>query len=342
MNETLTKLQSKWNLFIQSNSGNKILKGIRILFLICILGYLGYKLYQIGLEAVINDLPTQPLFYVFFLLLYFSLPVTEIFIYKIFWDFNPFKTFLILIKKKVLNTDVLGYSGEVFFWNWARKHIDQTEIQLAETIRDNNILSSLASTTVTILLLIIFMEKCQAQIVNYIEKFDLRYLLIGGILLVIIIPILLRFKDYIFATPLNKAFQVYGLQLIRMAVGQIFQIAQWSVVLPFVPFSTWITYASLAILLARIPFPSNKQLIFMGIGVGLASNLGIPEASMFSLLGTIVALNKIFNFTFYFLISITIPSEKQIPIKLFQIENKELSSSKKDQSIASSESEHPF
>lgn len=80
----------------------------------------------------------------------------------------------------------------------------------------------------------------------------------------------------------------------------------------------------------------------MGIGVGLASNLGIPEASMFSLLGTIVALNKIFNFTFYFLISITIPSEKQIPIKLFQIENKELSSSKKDQSIASSESEHPF
>ena len=115
-----------------------------------------------------------------------------------------------------------------------------------------------------------------------------------------------------------------------MILGQIFQIAQWSIVLPAVPLSTWITYAALAILLARIPFPSNKQLIFMGVGIEVASKLNIPEAAMFSLLGTIVALNKILNLILYFLLSVFFRNEQTMAVNQYKTTKTKINNSDRE------------
>src|SRR5699024_9745434 len=94
--------------------------GIRYVLQIGIIGYLIYKLYEIGFANVTEALPLNPLFYLLFILIYFSLPVSEIFIYRIGWSFNSFKAFLVFVQKKVLNTDVLGYSGEFYLFYWAK------------------------------------------------------------------------------------------------------------------------------------------------------------------------------------------------------------------------------
>jgi len=320
-------LQTKWNLFTKSGTGKKIIRAIRVLLIVIILSYLGYKLIQLGWRNILDGLPTQPLFYVFFLLLYFSIPLTEIYIYHQFWDFDSLKSLPVFIKKRILNTDVLGYSGEVYFFSWAHKIIDHSEIEIAKTIRDNNIISSAASTTITIFLLFLFLQTGHTRITDYIEKLDYRYLIIAGIIVIIVIPLLLRFRQYIFSTPLKKSSYIYGIQLGRMVLGQIIQIALWSIVLPSVPLSTWITYAALAILIARIPFPSNKQLIFMGVGIEVASKLNIPEVAMFSLLGTIVALNKIFNLILYFLLSVFSRNEQALSGRQFKITKREIGNS---------------
>jgi hypothetical protein len=302
--ERLVKYQQRWYKFEKSDRGKRILRILRACILILILIYLGNKLFQLGWQAIWDNLPTQISFYLLFLLLYFSIPVTELFLYRLFWKYDLVKSFPAFIKKRIFNTDVLGYSGEVYFFNWARENINHKEIQLAETIRDNNIVSSLASTTITITLLVIFIHNGHTAIMNYIGRLDNRYFLLAIMMVIILVPLVLRFRKYIFSMPIKTALVVYTIQIFRMSLGQVFQIAQWAVVLPSVPLTTWITYAAIAILLARIPFPSNKKLIFMGVGVEIASALGIPEAAMFSLLGTVVALNKMFNFSLFLLMAI--------------------------------------
>ena len=61
-----------------------------------------------------------------------------------------------LFKKKVLNTDVLGYSGEVFLFIWAKKNINKNKLSIIYFIKDNNILSALASGIISVILLFYF------------------------------------------------------------------------------------------------------------------------------------------------------------------------------------------
>ncbi len=55
---------------------------------------------QIGWKSVWQNLPAQPLFYLIFLTLYLLLPITEIFIYRIYWKFNLMEKYPRLYKEK--------------------------------------------------------------------------------------------------------------------------------------------------------------------------------------------------------------------------------------------------
>ena len=125
-------------------------KGIRYLVQAGIVGYLIYKLYQIGFTQVIESLPLNPLFYLLFILIYFSLPLSEIFIYGVKWNFRGFRAFLVFVQKKVLNTDVLGYSGEFYLFYWAKDKLKIPSVEAMKFIKDNNILSSLSSTFISV------------------------------------------------------------------------------------------------------------------------------------------------------------------------------------------------
>lgn len=300
----LTAYRKKWERFKESQKGKWTLRILRGLFLIGILSYLGYKLVQIGWQEVWVNLPTQFLFYLFFLLLYFSIPLAEILIYRITWRFNIEQSIPAFIKKRVLNKDILGYSGEVYFFAWAQKNVHQSDVRLAETIRDNNIISAAASNTIALILLGLFFFFGQWEVAAVLNRLNGQYLMMGGVGLVIVVPVLIRFRKYVFSMPLKTTLLIFGIQCVRMTLGQVLQIGQWAVVLPEVPLGTWITYAAVSIVVSRIPFVSNKNLIFLGIGVEIASSFGLPEAAMFGLLGTIAALDKILNFGLFFLLTL--------------------------------------
>ncbi len=258
---------------------------------------------QIGWKSVWQNLPAQPLFYLIFLTLYLLLPITEIFIYRIYWKFNSWKSIPAFIKKKIFNTDILGYSGEAYFYLWANKHINQKNIDIAKAIRDNNIISSVASNLITLVILGIYLKISKANFADFLNGHNVRYIILIFVVIIILVPLAIRFKSYIFSTPIKTALLIFGIHLVRLVIGQILQILQWSVALPAVPLATWISYATVSVVLTRIPFPSNKNLVFMGIAVEMASHYGIHEAVMFGLLGILVAIEKVLNLSLFFILS---------------------------------------
>ncbi|GIV61046.1 hypothetical protein GQ464_009490 [Rhodocaloribacter litoris] len=293
-----------WHRFAASDRGRMVLRALRGLFWLGMLGYLGYKLVHIGWAAIWASLPRQPLFYLLFLALYFLLPLAEVVMYKVTWPFAGWRSIPAFVKKRIYNKEVMGYAGEVYFFTWARRHVALPEAELAKTIRDNNILSSAASTLVALGLLGVFLYLGHLRLTDVLRNEDVGYWMGAGILMALLVPVGLRFRKYLFSMAAKTALVIFALQCGRLVLGQVLQIGQWAVVMPSVPLGTWFTFAAISIILTRIPFLPNQNLVFMGVGVELSTSLGVPEAAMFSMLGVITALDKLLSFGLFVLFSL--------------------------------------
>jgi len=126
--------------------GRRILRVVQTAFTIGIVLFLVWKLRAVEFQEVLQGLPKSPGFYVLLVALYFLLPTIQILAYRSVWDFRLGAGIKAFIKKRILNKDVLGYSGEVYLFAWAQKHVDLSRRALLESVRDMNIISAAAST----------------------------------------------------------------------------------------------------------------------------------------------------------------------------------------------------
>lgn len=272
---------------------------LRAVFLVAILGYLVWTLGELGWDEVLANLPTAPLFYVLFLALYFLLPVAEVVMYRLTWKFDALRSFPAFLKKRVYNREVMGYSGEVYFFSWARREIGGSESRLLETIRDNNILSSVSSTLVVVVLLTVFLFVGELRLDEMIGKDWAAYLVGGTVLMAVLIPLGYRYRRFLFSMPARTAFLILGLQSLRLVLGQVLQIGQWAVVMPEVPLQVWFTFAALSIVVTRIPFIPNQNLVFMGAGIELSHAVDVSTASIAGMLLVTNVLDKVLNLALF-------------------------------------------
>ncbi|HMB89717.1 MAG TPA: hypothetical protein VKP65_02650 [Rhodothermales bacterium] len=296
---TLDNLKSRWTTFAASKRGKVVLRILRVLFVGGIIAYLAYELTKIGWAEIWAALPTSPLFYLLFLLLYFLLPVTEVVLYRIIWTFDAWKSLPVFIKKRVYNKDVMGYSGEVYFYTWARKSIGLSDVEVLKDIRDQNIISSVASTVIAVVLVTFFLYGGQLTITDLVGEANVTYMMGGGIVITILTVIGIRLRKYLFSMVLKTALLIFALQCVRLVAGQALQIGQWAVAMPEVPLRIWFTYAAMSLIISRIPVIPNRDLLFLGAGVGLSGVVHISSAGVASMLVALTVLNKILNLTFF-------------------------------------------
>lgn len=295
----------RWREFRKTRTGQTLVRFVRILLLISILGLLAWQLTSIGWGEMLAHLPIHPLFYILFLLLYFSLPVAESVIYRVTWRFDVVRAFPAFIKKRVYNRDVIGYAGEVYFFDWARKQIGLSKREIAETIRDNNIISSVSSTLVSIVLLAVFLSVGELSLERLLGKQSLTWILVGLAGLIVLIPVWVKFRRFLFSMRLKPAATIFGIQIGRLLLGQVLQIGMWAVVMPDIGLSVWFTYAAVSIILTRIPFLPNQMLIFTSIGLGLSGSMSVPQAPLAGMLVVSAGLDKLLNAVLFGWITLT-------------------------------------
>jgi len=72
-----------------------------------------------GLSGLWQAVPGNPLFYLAFALVYMALPLGDFVIFRRLWHI-PLAGLAALLKKRIANEVVIGYSGEAYFYAWAR------------------------------------------------------------------------------------------------------------------------------------------------------------------------------------------------------------------------------
>lgn len=297
--------------FNQSKWKKPVLTSFKYVFNGLIIIYLVREVLRIGWKETLSLLPVQPGFYALFLVLYFALPISEFFIYKLVWPITLKKSISAFITKKIYNNSLVGYSGDFYLSWWASQFLGKTRKEALSVVKDNAILSTVGSSFFAVTMLVLFLvfgDKPE----RFINTSYLSYSIFGLILLLVIALILpKKFREKVFQLGFKVSISIIGIHFIRLIFLGTIQIVQWQIVMPDINLTTWITYVALQIITTRIPLVPNRDLLFMAMGIELASTLSLPLAAITALFLASNILDKLVNVILYLIISYLKPKVKE-------------------------------
>ncbi|WP_417320897.1 hypothetical protein [Emcibacter sp.] len=288
---------------MQKPAIRRILKILQWFLTLLVFFYLIHRVGQIGWTEIRHELPAEPLFYALFFIIYLCQPTSELFIYKMIWKVKLWRCFPVFIRKKIFNTGVMGYSGEAYLCFWAIPRLGLSQKEIFSTVKDNNILSALTSNSMTVFLLALFFLTGQLKIITNADPSVTSYLLLAAVITLILVPVVIRFRRHILALPMTIVGKVLMVHITRLFLVLALQILQWSIVLPEVPATTWILLITAQMVLTRIPFLPNSELVFLGLCLSMTGFVDAPEARVAGMFVAAGALGQGLNLILYVLTS---------------------------------------
>lgn len=250
-------------------------------------GFLVHQMAAIGWSAFFAALPTNPMFYLLFAAMYLTLPVAELAIFRRLWEIGP-GSLWVFLRKRVLNDAVLGYSGEAYLYLWARRQ-PGFRISAMGAVKDVSITSALAANAVTIGILIgllLFDDQLVSQ--GLFSASQLRQLEWGAALLCVPAFLVLLFSNKVMTLPRGENVTIFGIHVLRLIVSTGLLLLAWHFALPLVAMKVWLVLAALRMVVNRIPFAPNTELLFSTIGVGLTGAIYSEVAAVLALSGALM------------------------------------------------------
>lgn len=290
--------------YFQTERGQLWLKYLRYAVTAAVGGYLIYQLSAIGWDKVVAALPITPWFYVTVVAMYVVSPLVEAVIYRLLWWLRIRDSVPVVFRKRVLNNDVLGYSGDVYLYLWARKRLGLPEKRIFGTIKDNAIMSSFASWSAVVLLLCVLIYSGLLNLSEISAAVgNISQILAGAAVLVVIGVLAFYFRKRVFTLERKPLLGLFTGHVLRFLLLYVLQVIQWWVVLPTAPFSVWAKMLALQTLIRRFPFMPAADIVAMTAILQLVGYLDVQQDVIAAMIATRVALDKAANFGVFVLTS---------------------------------------
>lgn len=222
---------------------------------------LGRELFSSGLGGLTRAVPHNPLFYVAFAALYMSLPVGDYVIFRRLWGI-PIAGLAALIKKRIANEVVFGYSGEAYFYAWARANAKMVAAPFG-AVKDVSILSAIAGNAITLLMIAFALPLAT----GLLDAQQLK--MVAGsaaITFATSIPFLI-FSRRVFSLKRRKLWWIFGVHCLRLVAGSVLIAVTWHFALPDVDIGMWLLLAAARLLVSRLPLVPNKDLLFANFAI---------------------------------------------------------------------------
>ncbi len=218
------------------------------------------KLHIAELRALV---PITPLFWGVFFVSYFVGPVTDWMIFRHLWRV-PLSGFFALLRKQVTNALLPSYSGEVYFYAWARKRTELTGAPFG-AIKDVAILSAVTGNVVTLIMLAIAYPLFGSLLGGVQVKtfaLSIGFVMFSSVIIMI-------FRGRLFSLPRPQLWVVTGIVLLRIISGTFCVALMWHLIMPHIELGWWLLLATIKLLLTRLPFVPNQDGLFASVAVAL-------------------------------------------------------------------------
>lgn len=222
---------------------------------------LAHELLDKGLAGLSRATPASWLFYLCFALLYMSPPTGDYIIFRRLWRI-PLGGLVALIKKRIANEVLLGYTGDAYFYAWARARATMVAAPFG-AVKDVTILSALAGNGITLLMMAIALPLGHQLIPP--EKMGM---VTGSAAVTVAISLpFLIFSRRVFSLPHRTLWWIFMVHCLRLAAGSILIALAWHFALPSVSVGMWLFLAAARLLVSRLPLVPNKDLLFANFAI---------------------------------------------------------------------------
>lgn len=218
---------------------------------------------NLNIGSLEGMLPSNPIFWLAFVACYLTGPVGDWVIFRRLWQI-PLSGLAPLIRKLVSNELVFGYLGEAQFYTWARARAQMTAAPFG-AIKDVALLSALVGNLATLLLMVASWSLLTSEPIG--TETHRTFLSLGAVLVTSFAMFLFRQK--LFTLRKNELYFIAAVHSARTAASLFLGALLWHLALPRIALSMWLVMAALRMLVSRLPFVPNKDLVFAGFAVFL-------------------------------------------------------------------------
>ncbi len=252
--EPLSTIRSRWPAYISG-----------ALSLLLVAG-LAHALLSGGLSGLSAAIPSNPLFYLVFLAIYAVQPGADFVIFRRLWGL-PFSGLIPILRKLVANEILLGYSGEAYFYAWARMRLKMVAAPFA-AIKDVSILSAVVGNVVTLALL----GLATPFVYSLLPAEHVKPILASVAVILALSLAILVFRGRLFSLPARDLRWVFSVHLLRTMIYTGLLALCWHLALPTVQLGLWMLLVTGRQLVARLPLIPNKDIVFANLALLLVGN----------------------------------------------------------------------
>ena len=270
-------------------------------FMAAAAGYIIYRFSQLGWREVFAAMPASPWFYVFFLLRYFTLPISELVVYEILWRVPLLKAFPAFVRKRVYNFGVLSYSGEGFLTLWARRTLPLDGKTIMLSVKDNNILSAFTSNAWTVILIaFLAISGGLAPGLAALPPGANAVFAIAFIVALSLSVGVLVFRKRLFHLPRGVFGKLLTVHSTRLSLIIVLHASMYAAALPSAPLSAWLMFIALHLVISRAPFIPNQDIVFLGAALSLAPLVNASDAAVAGMLLAEGGMIQVMNLVLFF------------------------------------------
>lgn len=263
-----------------------------------ILVFLTQAVADIGWREVLDVLPSNPIFYVLVAMSYMATPVTEYIIFRRWWPLNP-RALAVFSKKRVLNEAVFGYSGDAYLFVWAKKALGAREVGAGPlaAVKDVAITSALAGNAATLLMLGLALSLGGGPAVEQAFSGNtMRSVGLGFAFVISVSLVILLFGKKVMSLSVRENTLIFFLHCGRLIFGSSLLLLAWIIALPEVDVGSWIVLGALRMVVTRLPFVPNKELLFAAIGVSLTGAAAPQVAALMAAAGALHIASHVISY----------------------------------------------
>jgi hypothetical protein len=246
-----------------------------------VLGAAVWQARSLNLADITALVPTSPLFWAVFAVSYIAGPASEWIIFRKLWGVG-IRAIDALIRKLIYNELLLGYLGEVYFYTWARRKLPMEATPFG-AVKDVAIMSAVAGNIMTLALIALaYPYLALLPLAEYGD--DIAWSL-AFVVAISLIPFIWRRQ--IFSLTRAELWFVFGVHIARIVATTLLSAVLWALVLPDVQIGWWLVLSAIRLLVSRLPFVPNKDVVFAGIAV-LALGQDVQIAALMAMMAALI------------------------------------------------------
>lgn len=237
-------------------------------------------------------LPSSPLFWIVFAVSYLTGPAGDWIIFRKLWSVGV-RAIGALIRKLIYNELLLGYLGEAYFYTWARRKLPMEATPFG-AVKDVAIMSAIAGNIMTLALIALaYPYLALLPLAEYGD--DIAWSL-AVVVAISFVPLVWRRQ--FFSLTRGELWFVFGIHTARIVAATLLGAVLWAMVLPQVQIGWWLVLSAIRLLVGRLPFVPNKDVVFAGIAVLMLGQDVQIAALMAMMAALILATHLVFALIF--------------------------------------------